>query len=399
MKPLHTLARLITYKQIINKMKKLIFIAILTLSTLFCVNAQTLNLTENDEAFEFCSLSDIDTALFQPAPICMCSADLASFNALKNFVGQKASGMSFVMALYTFTWSMTFNGGTITANYTFNFHKNPYISNPVTSMNNICMVAFNNDSNVFEVVIDNTNTLVDSFRVEKKIFNTWTHLATIGSDSSHILDMSTNFTSAESYRVFSIDTCGFTRPLSLMPDSSTTYHSTVFLQYSSGNLIWSSYQVNEQDASISDGFSGYYLYRGSSPQTLSIYDSVSININQYTDLSPDTSQNFYQIEAIKNSCDPFRSTLSTRSNKLQVANFANIQNMEPSTIHKVWVYEGILRFEGNQAMNVELYTIEGKQLYVANNIVSLTLPVEQNIIVCVVSDMQGRKAYKFINVK
>lgn len=384
-------------------MKKAIFIIVA-----FCVlaisnnlKAQTINLSENNETFSFCSLSDIDTSQFQWAPVCGCTVTPANLNSLKNFVGIRASGSWSVMT-NSFSYTLNYqNGGSpSTVTYTFQFTRNDYAANPLTSINNICMIAYNADSNAYEVIVDNSDiSITDSFRIEKKVFNTWVHLATIPADSSKLMDNNSVFSSAQSYRVLTIDTCGFTRPLSINADSVTKYHSTMFLQYSLGNLIWSSYQVNEVDAGTSDGFIGYYIYRGPIGGPLTIYDSVAININQYTDLVPDTAEPVYQIEAVKPSCDPFRSVLSTRSNKFQVPNFAGVDSYEPTTEHRAWVYGGNVRFEAVEPMNVELFTIEGKALYSANNIVSLTLPVDANIIVCVVSDMQGRKSYKFVNVR
>lgn len=380
-------------------MKKLLFIIAFCVLAINNLKSQTITLSENNETFSFCSLSDIDTGAIQVQPVCMCNADASSLSFLKTFVANRANG-SWTITGHSFSVPLTFNGGSITATYTFEFTKNDYILNPVMPMNDICMIAYNADSNAYEVIIDNSDiSITDSFRIEKKIFNTWVHLATIPADSSKLMDDNSSFSSAQSYRVFTKDTCGFLRPLSINADSVSTYHSTMFLQYTAGDLIWSSYQVNEVDAGMADGFIGYYIYRGEPNQALAVYDSVSININQYTDLTPDTAETVYQIEAIKPSCDPFRSVLSTRSNKVELPSTASVETFEPTTEHRAWVYSGNLRFEAVEPMNVELYTIEGKKIYGANNVVSLTLPVEPNIIVCVVSDLQGRKSYKFVNVR
>ncbi len=104
---------------------------------------------------------------------------------------------------------------------------------------------------------------------------------------------------AARYAISVIDTCGNESPLS-------PYHQTIHLGSSLGSqpntivLDWTDY-IDETASFIPEY---YYIYRGTSPATLSLHDSISSIYSEYNDLVPQGSL-YYQIVVNKiTPCDP-----------------------------------------------------------------------------------------------
>jgi hypothetical protein len=87
------------------------------------------------------------------------------------------------------------------------------------------------------------------------------------------------------YATALIDSCGNLRPKS-------SAHKTILLQSSIGsggqiNLSWNAY------TGVTVPY--YYIYRGSSPQNMTLLTQVSSSTYAYTDLSPLSGSNYYKI--------------------------------------------------------------------------------------------------------
>ena len=121
-------------------------------------------------------------------------------------------------------------------------------------------------------------------------------------------DVSSNaLVQSNKYKIAARDNCGFVT-------SQSIPHKTMHLSINKGqgnswNLIWESY----------DGFkvSSYKIYRGSSPDNLSLIGSTAGGANSFSDFTATEEDVYYQIEVLAPSpCNALKSTAftSTRSN-------------------------------------------------------------------------------------
>jgi len=121
-------------------------------------------------------------------------------------------------------------------------------------------------------------------------------------------DVSSNaLVQSNKYKIAARDNCGFVT-------SQSIPHKTMHLSINKGqgnswNLIWESY----------DGFKvvSYKIYRGSSPDNLSLIGSTAGGANSYSDFTANEGDVYYQIEVLAPSpCNALKSTAytSTRSN-------------------------------------------------------------------------------------
>lgn len=108
----------------------------------------------------------------------------------------------------------------------------------------------------------------------------------LSSDSSYFIDSISNpIQQAYKYRLETLDTCG-----NVM---YSNYHQTIHLQNytnpgtSNMELSWTPY--------IGISYPTYYIYRGSSPLNLMLYDSISSSFTTYTDVNPNPSELYYSV--------------------------------------------------------------------------------------------------------
>ena len=108
----------------------------------------------------------------------------------------------------------------------------------------------------------------------------------LSSDSSFFIDSLSNpIQQAYKYRLETLDTCGNIR--------YSNYHQTIHLQNytnpgtSNMELSWTPY--------IGINYPTYYIYRGSSPLNLMLYDSISSSFTTYTDVNPNPSELYYSV--------------------------------------------------------------------------------------------------------
>jgi PKD repeat protein len=91
---------------------------------------------------------------------------------------------------------------------------------------------------------------------------------------------------------------------------SSSIHKTIHLTINQGpsgwNLIWSPYEGFL--------FNTYYIYRGSSPDSLSLLDSISSSFNSFTDINPPLGPFYYAVGIVKEEgCFPARDNDYNRS--------------------------------------------------------------------------------------
>ncbi len=100
---------------------------------------------------------------------------------------------------------------------------------------------------------------------------------------------------ADRYRITAVDSCG-------NESDPSPHHKTIHLTASKGtsnenNLIWNHYEGFP--------FNSYYLYRGTSPSNMAIFDTFPSTSNSMSDLNPPSGLVFYQISAVKlDTCYP-----------------------------------------------------------------------------------------------
>jgi PKD repeat protein len=110
----------------------------------------------------------------------------------------------------------------------------------------------------------------------------------------------------------------------------SNYHKTMHLNINVGpigmNLIWDQYEGFD--------FNTYYIYKGSSPETLELIDSISSNFTSYTDVYPPWGNMYYMIEVVNpNGCDPGRDNYFSRSHSNITLNPTGIEeNIMPDLL-------------------------------------------------------------------
>ncbi len=168
---------------------------------------------------------------------------------------------------------------------------------------NICIVGVDSLTNKNRVVWEKPiSSGIDSFYIykESNVSNIYSKIgATNYSDLAVFLDQNSNpAIQAYRYKLAILDTCG---TLTNLGD----FHKTIHLTINQGiggawNLIWSHYE------GIS--FGSYNIYRGTSPNNMSLLTTIQSNLNSYTDLAAPAGSVYYQIEIINpTNCNPNKS--------------------------------------------------------------------------------------------
>lgn len=157
----------------------------------------------------------------------------------------------------------------------------------------VCLVSVDSATKRYVIVWEKTGVPVDSFRIYRESATTGVY-DLIGAqaysvESSFIDQASYPEVKSELYKISSLDSCGNESVLSL-------YHRSLHLISSPGlgnNVVlsWDNY--------IGFAFAKYKIWRGSNPSSMSVLDSVSSSISNYTDTMPPTLDSlFYLIEVI-----------------------------------------------------------------------------------------------------
>jgi hypothetical protein len=175
----------------------------------------------------------------------------------------------------------------------------PVEVNQNTNSHRICLVTYDTlaDQNLIVIAWDNTEQAYDVQQINlyKDISGTPTLITTISSAPGTfaygqlLLDNTTNpnATSAD-YYISTIDSCGTMSAMSAM-------HRSIFLSVGTDGtghnvLSWNDY--------VGLPYTKYRIWRGMSPSTISLYDSVNVGTNTYTDMST-PAMYYYQVEGVK----------------------------------------------------------------------------------------------------
>ncbi len=232
----------------------------------------------------------------------------------------------------------------------------------------ICMVTVDTATNHNMIVWEkpaSTGINVSMIFRETNIAGVYNMIGTQNfSNYSTFIDVNSNpLQQPYRYKLAINDNCGFT---SLQSD----YHQTLHLNVGAGmggawNLNWNNY--------IGFTYSTLNIYRGSSYGNMALINSVSSNVNSYTDLTPPSGNLLYMVEVVKPvPCNPTAKTGDTyRSTISNIANTANIGIDESNANGAVMVYpnpgSGLLTISINNPVfgdaNVEILNSLGQVIY------------------------------------
>jgi PKD repeat protein len=178
--------------------------------------------------------------------------------------------------------------------------SNPFVVNAsYLQPPDICIVGVDTMNNNRIIWEKSLTQPIDSFKVYRESTSAGIY-DLIDSKSFNEIALSLDTASNSSirsynYQITALDTCGMESPPSYI-------HKTIHLSINAGlngawNLIWNHYE--------GFSFGTYNIYRGTSPNNLSLLTSLPSSINSYTDISPPTGTIYYQIEIVKASgCYP-----------------------------------------------------------------------------------------------
>ena len=186
----------------------------------------------------------------------------------------------------------------------------------------ICMVSIRDKNNI--IIWDKpVSTDIDSFQIwkETNITNVFAKIGAVAyTDSSIFVDTSSNPSiQSNKYKLSSINSCKVQSALSEIA------HQTMHLTINQGpnnswNLIWQPY--------IGFVVNSYKIYRGLTPNNLSLIGSTSNSSSQYTDFSAPSGTVFYQVQIINpNQCTPDKSEVYNIS-------FSNISSSYTNSINE-----------------------------------------------------------------
>jgi len=194
----------------------------------------------------------------------------------------------------------------------------------------------------------------------------WQLIGNVPANQEHTFtDMTSSPATVSSlYKITAVDQCG-------VESQKSYYHKTILLAVNQGAnpgeipLIWNDY-LDESGTFVVDQ---YYIYRGDSPSTLTLLDSVSGYITSYIDTGVYT-QKFYQIVVNKaGGCDPSpqnmksgeKSIITTISSNVTKNTLNGVVDNNFSTIS---LYpnpsNGIFHIEGMPVSHVEIMDALGR---------------------------------------
>lgn len=167
-----------------------------------------------------------------------------------------------------------------------NFNFNSCVNNNLfQEAYSICQVTVENNNCRVIWEESGSNNIVGYGVYREDTFGSYDSLSYIPVDSlSEYLDLtSTPNQFSQKYKITYFDTCFRESPLS-------DFHKTIHLTANVGvnnevNLIWTPY--------VGTNYNTYYIYRGSSPNNLTVLDSVSNSILSYTDFNAPIGVNLY----------------------------------------------------------------------------------------------------------
>lgn len=249
----------------------------------------------------------------------------------------------------------------------------------------ICIVSVDSITGKNIIVWEKTAMVnTDQFYIYKESFqaNVYNLIGFVDYDSlSVFIDVNSNpLQKADRYKISTIDSCG-------SESIKSSDHKTIHLTASVGtnnenNLVWDGY--------TGFSFPTYNIYRGSSPNNMSLLAQVASTAFTYSDLTPLSSNNYYKIEAVRSTtCSPSQKPISYPSsisnqvvlNPLSVKDF-NTENVQiyPNPTESVLTIDlgGLFSDVTINIKNVFGATILSEQ-FTPNNQFKLNLGVEPGV--------------------
>lgn len=186
----------------------------------------------------------------------------------------------------------------------------------------ICLVTVNSDQHnavIWEKEPSDRITAYNIYR-EGSLVNIYNLAGSVPyADSSIYIDEASNpMQKPYRYKITKVLDNGIE---SILGNHHRTIHLTVNQGPAGWNLIWSPYEGFL--------FDSYYIYRGESPQTMTLIDSLASSYNSYTDLDPPQGLLYYMIE-VRNAegCIPSKHVgYSTSRSNLQNNGTGGIGNL------------------------------------------------------------------------
>lgn len=200
------------------------------------------------------------------------------------------------------------------------------IVNENINSHKICMVTYNKTTHKNTIVVryDDYNNSEDIKQINlfKKNGNS---IVPVSSTTTGNITWGTVFTDHTSvadsvsveYYISTIDTCDTESSLSLM-------HKSIFLDvYKNFN----NKNVLNWNASVGNPFTGYRIWRGTTENTLTIYDSVNAPLTTYTEQNSSITHYFYRIETINQYSGCYVDGVAYYSSRSNIANDNIIQTI------------------------------------------------------------------------
>ncbi|MDF1673737.1 MAG: T9SS type A sorting domain-containing protein, partial [Vicingaceae bacterium] len=249
----------------------------------------------------------------------------------------------------------------------------------------ICIVSVDSITGKNIIVWEKTALVnTDQFYIYKESFqaNVYNLIGFVDYDSlSVFIDVNSNpLQQAERYKISTIDSCG-------AESTKSSDHKTIHLTASVGtnnenNLVW-------------DGYTGftfptYNIYRGPSPNNMTLLAQVASTAFTYSDLTPLSSNNYYKVEAVRNTtCSPTQKATSYPSsisnqvvlNPLGVKDF-NTDNVQiyPNPVEDILTINlgGISTAATVNVKNILGATVK-TEMFTSNNQFQLNLDIEAGV--------------------
>ena len=244
---------------------------------------------------------------------------------------------------------------------------------------------FEESFSICQVTVENTNcrviweesgsnNIVGYGLYRENTFGAYDSLSYVPVDSlSEYLDLTSSPNQfSQKYKITYFDTCFRESPLS-------DFHKTIHLTANVGvnnevNLIWTPY--------VGTNYNTYYIYRGTSPNNLTVLDSVSNSILSYTDFTAPAGINLYYEIIIQplNTCTSTKALYSSiKSNTKSTVETISIESLSVSgydiypnpTDEKLHIVANHLKNEHYNLFDVMGMKVAEGQLTESHSIISM----------------------------
>jgi len=226
----------------------------------------------------------------------------------------------------------------------------------------ICMVSVDTSINKNEIIWEKpVTTGIDKYYIfrETSVSGIYNLIGTQNySDFSTFIDTSSNsLQQPYRYELAIHDNCGLT-------SQQSTYHQTVHLTVNAGmggswNLLWNNYE--------GFAFTTYNIYRGTNPGNMTFLNSVSSNVNSFSDMTPPAGLVYYLVEVVKpTACNPsFKTKIDFPSTISNIASSDGLGITEMITSDDIQIYPN----PGNGLFTLTINgTVKNAEIEISNSL-------------------------------